>query len=106
MNLFVEETWVDATRNIRGGSSGVQESFTNDLGELYRRLQSEYGRCTGKVYIDDENGKPKPVGWVFQKRARYDDVAETYVQETWVTVHKEPPTVVHEVHCHYADFPA
>jgi len=33
------------------------------------------------------------VGWVFQKRVKFSDCNETFLQETWVTLHKSKPTV-------------
>ena len=58
------------------------------MGELYRSAQSEYGRCMSKIYVDREEGTPKPVGWYFVKRDRYDDYYsnETYLRGAWVTV--------------------
>lgn len=63
----------------------------NTLGELYRSLAKVYGRCTSHVFIDGPDGKPQKVGWVFVKREPYDDVPETFLCETWVTVWKDPP---------------
>jgi hypothetical protein len=58
----------------------------------------EYGRCTGRVYIDGADGKGLPIGWVFIKRKEYDDCKETFLQETWVTLHTAPDTVTREPH--------
>lgn len=56
-------------------------------GDLYRRCVREYGRCTGAVYYDPvEGGWPKKIGWVFVKRVKYDDCAETFLQTAWVCV--------------------
>ena len=73
------------------------ETAHDNLGRLYRALVKEHGRCTGKVHLDIA-GKTKSIGWVFIKRAEYGDAArlpaghdKTYLQETWVTVHKAPP---------------
>lgn len=49
-------------------------------GELYRHALREYGRCTGKVYVDTDDGA-KAVGWVFVKREHY---SEPYLCTTWV----------------------
>lgn len=54
-----------------------------DKGHFYKMLVREYGRCTGRVYVDN-CGKASPVGWVFQKRMKYEDCDEFYLQETWV----------------------
>lgn len=53
-------------------------------GEIFAEMRSQYGRCTSKVYIDTDDG-PRAIGWVFQKRAKYDDSEETYLQETWIS---------------------
>lgn len=99
-NLFIKETYVNATENyIIGDSDGYFESFTADKGELYRDLVSEYGRCTGKVYVDLPEGKAKEVGWVFIKRMKYEDANETYLREVWVTI-QEPENLRHCPNCH------
>lgn len=91
-NLHISETWVNATKGHGVGQSGIYETFTDDLGELYRRLRGEYGRCISRIYIDcrvypgHELSDTKPIGWVFQKRRQYEDCDETYLAETWVEV--------------------
>jgi hypothetical protein len=67
------------------GESGWYEPFTDNLGELFKSLRKEYGRCVSRVYQDTPDGTADPVGWVFQKRVKYWDANETYLQETWVT---------------------
>ncbi len=89
-NLFVNETWVNATKGYQIGDSDVYESFTDNPGELFRSLQSEYGRCVSKMYSDSKEGT-KCIGWVFEKRQKYDDCNETYLAETWVSIHDVPP---------------
>ena len=49
--------------------------------EIFKWLQREHGRCTSKVYIEDG----VPVGWIFQKRVKYTNPNETYLQETWIS---------------------
>ena len=56
-----------------------------DRGCMFRRLSREFGRCSSKVYV----GEGTPVGWVFEKKALYDDTRETYIMETWVTITEE-----------------
>lgn len=97
--LYCEETWINQDKGWNCGSSGISETFTDNLGELYRCLQAEYGRCIGKVYIDtDEPHNPKAIGWVFLQRMKYEDVNETFLRETWCTIHTAPPTVTTEYH--------
>ena len=98
--MMIRETWVNATEGYRGGDSEFYEPYTDDTGELFRSLQREFGRCTGRMYVDvNERGsfdveprtefqntefRTKAIGWVFEKRERYTDCDETYLQETWV----------------------
>ena len=98
-NLYVQETFVNATEGHRIGESDVYETFTDNTGELYRAMQREYGRCISKVYIDAEGG-PKAIGWVFQGRDKYEDTGEVYLREVWVTLHDEPDTVTRTHHYH------
>lgn len=90
LNLWVQESWVNATAGHRIGDSDVYESFTDDKGELYRAFVREHGRCQGRVYID-KDGKAQAIGWIFVKRRQYDDCNESYLAETWVTVHNSLP---------------
>ena len=91
-NLYAEENRINRTRGWRYGDSGVYETSYETTGALYRAMRKEYGRCTGRVMIDDKGGRSKPIGWVFLKRDRYDDCNDTFLSETWVTVHTAPPT--------------
>lgn len=100
-NLYIQENWIDRTRDLICGESEVYETFTPNVGELYRSLQKEYGRCTGKVYVDNKDGQGIAVGWVFQQRRKYKDVNETYLAETWVSLHTEPDTVTRTPHYQY-----
>lgn len=97
-NLFVQETWINSTKGYCVGESDVYETYTDNTSELFKAMQKEYGRCAGKVYIGDG----QRVGWVFEKRQKYTDCNEYYLQETWVTVHKARPqkTISYD----YADF--
>lgn len=93
-NLYAQENWHDRTRSIATGSSDVYETFSDDPGELFRAFQRQYGRCVSSVYVE-KDGTSRRIGWVFQKRARYTDTKESYLMETWVTLHvKEPVTTV------------
>lgn len=87
--LFVQEYYINRTEGYRFGESDVYETWTGDVGKLYRSLQREYGRCIGKVYYRE--GGPLAVGWVFLQRLAYEDSSETYLRETWVTVHDAQP---------------
>ena len=95
MSLYVQEEFVDATQHVRCGESGVYETGHDTVGGLYRALRQEWGRCTGKVYVDrtcPERGPyAQAIGWVFIKRVCYEDAKETYLREVWATVHDRPP---------------
>lgn len=90
--LHVSETFIDRTRDLQFGDSGVYETCHDRPGELYRAMRAEYGRCMGKVYVDrPEGGEPQHVGWVFIKRDKYEDTGKPYLREVWVTVHARKP---------------
>lgn len=55
-------------------------------GEALKIFMKQFGFCTGKVYVDGENGTPKEVGWTFEKKQKYDDSPGYYIQETWITL--------------------
>ena len=98
MPLFIQETFINKTRNARIGETEVYQAFTDEIGKLYRDLVREYGRCRGKVYIDRVARAPMAIGWTFEKRVKYDDSPETYLREVWVSVHSAKPTKTIEYH--------
>ena len=89
-DLWVSEEAVDMTREIRFGEPSIQKAFTDDVGQLFRYCQKEFGRCVSKVYITTKNEDGVPVGWVFQKRTEYHRSSKTFLQETWVTLFQGP----------------
>lgn len=100
--LYVQETFLNATEGYAFGESEPTDTGYEDgqMGDLFRSCQREYGRCVSRVYVD-RDGETHPVGWVFQKRDRYEDTGDTYLREVWVTVHTAPPT--RTVQYHYAE---
>lgn len=60
--------------------------------KVFNHAQKEYGRCRSKIYVDRIDGTTKHIGWVFEKRIKYADCNETYLQETWIV-----PLSKHEV---------
>ena len=100
--VWVQESWVNRTEGHSGGDSGVYETWATfgELGRLFLDLQHEHGRCTGKVYIDRAGGA-RAIGWVFEKRRKYEDVDETYLAETWITLHTQRPD--RSIEYHYAE---
>jgi len=90
-NIVMREQWVNATEGHLCGDSDWYEAYTDDEGELFRSLQKEYGRCTGKVYVDMPRQEAWPIGWVFIKKVEYEDVHEYFLRETWVEMkHRYP----------------
>lgn len=100
-NLFIQEEFVNVTEGFRCGDSGVFESRFTSKGEAFRHYRKTYGRPVSRVYIGEKN--PRAIGWVFRKRQKYDDSRETFLQETWITLHKAPPdhhTIYHYNYLH------
>ncbi len=97
MGILIEEHWVNRTANYSSGDSGVYETRFDNTGELYKFLQKEYGRCSGKVYIDKDDREGIAVGWVFEKIAKYEDTHEPFKLETWVTLHEKQPITRREI---------
>lgn len=93
--LVVSEAYINATTETRFGESDWQEPYTDDVGQLYRSMVDEYGRCTGHVYVSTTEGDNVAVGWVFVKRMKYEDYRSglrhvrgerTYLREVWVSL--------------------
>lgn len=90
--LQINESYVNQTKGHRFGESGWYEPFTDSRAKLFRSLQREFGRCVSRVYQDTPDGKPDAIGWVFEKRMRYDDARgnnadrDFYIREVWVTL--------------------
>ena len=102
--IWIQETWVNQEKEYIIGDSGVYETWAelDQKGKLFKSLQKEYGRCASKMYIDTDDPKnPKVIGWVFEKKEKYTDVNETYIQETWITLHTQPPD--HTTKYHYIE---
>lgn len=94
MSLWIDESFTNKTKNYVFGNSEPYETGHDTIGSLFKSLQREFGRCTGKVYINDG----MQIGWTFESLQRYTDSSDTYLQETWVTVHKSEPTVTTKFH--------
>jgi len=93
MSLYVQESFVNKTKGDRFGDSEVYESRFETPSELYRHCIREYGRCTGKVFIDGNGDEVRHVGWTFLRSMEYEDSPkERYLREVWVTVYDGSPT--------------
>ena len=95
----IEVTLVDEDKGHRFGTwidkldeySWLDNEST--MGDIYRAYQREYGRCQSKVYVDQENGPPKAIGWYFVSRQQYEDTQEYYLRGAWVMVGEYVPGV-------------
>ena len=93
MKLFIQESFVNLTEHHRFGDSEVYETHFESPSEVYKHALKEYGRCTGKMYIDRANGETIAIGWVFASRQTYEDhPKKTYLREAWISLHDAPPT--------------
>ena len=89
--IHIKEQYINKNENCTFGGSEVYETFTDNIGELFKDLQCEFGRCVSSMYMDKKDGATKKIGWVFEKKNKYNDCDETYVQETWIELHKTKP---------------
>lgn len=91
-NLFIKETFVNQTKGHQFDQTRWYETYHTDTGSLFKSLQREYGKATA-MYVD-KDGKQVKIGWVFEKRMRYEDSRDpkdTYIREVWVEVSKVNP---------------
>jgi hypothetical protein len=101
--LRVSESFVNATEGYRFGDSEVYEPYTDNVAQLFRSMQKEYGRCESAVYVDTPNGAQR-IGWVFSKRMEYEDSGrygrkrQFYTREVWVTLHTAKPETTTTYH--------
>ncbi len=111
-NLFIDIAQVNETKHYHLCDHSFEETRFDDMGELYRSLVKEYGKCVSKQYID-VNDKPTQIGWVFEKRVVYDDVRPgkslkhmtqedkdkcSFICSTWISVHSSKPSVTRISH--------
>ena len=89
--FWVNETWTNETEHYGIGESDWYETYEMTLGALFRKMWFEYGRCVSKMYRDRKDAPPIVIGWVFEKRVKYEDVKETFVRVTWVEVSTTKP---------------
>lgn len=85
----IQEININQTRGHRLGNSAWFLPFTQDKKKLFKILKKEYGRCISKAYIDLPDETPQEVGWVFEKKMKYEDARSNnpedfYVREVWV----------------------
>lgn len=92
-DLTVRCTYINKTKgHIFGEDPEPQVAFTNDRGRLFRDMQKEYGRCTGKVYRTLADGTNTVIGYAFEKKMKYEDHRPWsrgdcyYTREVWVEI--------------------
>lgn len=86
--IYIQETFVNISKGYICSESEVYKTDFDSVNKLFRALNKEHGKCVSKMYI----GEGQHIGYVFQKRQKYDDSKETFLLETWVSFHKEKPT--------------
>ena len=97
--MYIKETYVNETEGYQHGDTEWYETFTDDLGTLYRDLKSQFGNAQN-MYRDQKDAPPIKVGWVFTGRAEYEDTGEPYTRAVWVEVSATEPfqtTTLHNV---------
>jgi len=94
--MLIRETWVNKTEGYITGNTELYKPFTDDIKELLQTLRKEYGECISKIFVDPD---AKQIGWVFEKKVKYDDCNETFLMQTGVELHEKKPD--HTVENHY-----
>ena len=98
-NLFVQEQYAGDMY----GNSGVYETGFDNIEDLFAACVEEHGEFTGDIFIDRPMSRsPVRIGWIFTRdtdNPEFDpDDPEmglhTMHVETYVTVHRTPPTTV------------
>ncbi len=84
--MYVREEFVNKTENYVFGDTGIYATRFESVKEIFRFALAEYGRCSGSIFIDTDEGTQK-IGWSFEKKIEYSDGKTTYVREVWVTLH-------------------
>lgn len=86
--MYIIETHINETGNHCISGPFHTETFTDNIGILFKSLQKEYGRCVSKMYRDLKDGSTVVVGWVFSKKRKYEDCEDTYQHTVWVELAK------------------
>lgn len=87
-NIWVEmyqEVEEDGGRRYGTGDMEPYETYTSDRRRLFDDLQREYGPCRGSIYRDLPNDKVQRIGWIFEKRVKWDRSGAATVR-TWITL--------------------
>jgi hypothetical protein len=95
--VWIKETYLNESKGYVFGDAEWYESYHDTIGSLFRGLQRDYGRCTGRMYVDrpsrfDGPDSPIQVGWIFEKKMVYEDSRQPYkendyyLRAVWVEV--------------------
>lgn len=98
-NLLVQEESYEVMEGNKLAQiydSGVFLSIFKSQSDVYRYGLKHFGKCIGRVYVGDGH----PVGYAFEKRVKYVDSDNTYLQQTILTIHESQP--VRRIEYHYA----
>lgn len=87
--MLVAESYVNDTKGHIFGETPIYDTYTDDLGRLFRDFRSEYGACIGHVYMDTKSRGTVACGWVFAKTMQYEDCEDTYRRVVWVTFYDD-----------------
>ena len=93
-NIKVHETFIDVSRDVGIGESGIYETKFKTKKELLNSLSKTHGELLHTIDVgcskclqDGAVGvKSDACGWVFQRESTYEDCSESYLQEIWVVV--------------------
>ncbi len=86
--MLVQEEFTNETEGYRFEGGPPYEPYTDNIADLFLSYQREFGRCISKIYMDPD---AQAIGWVFEKKMKYSDCNEYYLQHTWVTLHNTAP---------------
>lgn len=86
---FLRKTQVNDTRGWIFNDGDWERVFEENTKTIFKMLQKDHGRCTGKMFVDGKDGSTKHIGWVFEKRECYSDrnglrQDDFFRCETWV----------------------
>lgn len=85
----IKEVYINQTKGYQIDSTSlpIKDSTITTLKELYKYGLERYGKCKSKVYNDSPaDNYYQQIGYVFEKRQKYEDTKESYIQEIWLTI--------------------
>ena len=53
--IHIKETYIDRNFDCTYGDSEVYETYTDSIGELFKDLQIQFGRCVSSMYMDKKD---------------------------------------------------